>query len=56
MFCLLENHFVFFYSSKTAASEGFHYSDFDCKVMDYMGRLSREDTAKTYISQTRAMR
>ena len=41
---------------KPEASEGFHYTDFDCKVMDYMGRLKREDMVKNYVSQTRTIR
>ena len=42
--------------TKPEASEGFHYTDFDCKVMDYMGRLKREDMVKNYVSQTRTIR
>jgi len=42
--------------SRPEISEGFHYTDFDCKVMDYMGRLRKEDTVKNYVSQTRASR
>jgi len=38
------------------AGEGSHYTDFDCKVMDYMGKLRREDTVKNYVSQTRTTR
>jgi len=30
-----------------------HYSDFDYKVMDYMGRLDREDTVKSTITRAR---
>jgi len=43
-------------SSRPTSSEGFHYSDFDCKVMDYMGKLRREDTVKTHVSRNRAIR
>lgn len=32
------------------------YSDFDYKVMDYMGRLNTEDTTKTTIHQSRKQR
>ena len=32
------------------------YSDFDYKVLDYMGRLNREDMVRNYVSQTRASR
>merc|ERR1711970_879504 len=30
-----------------------HYSDFDYKVMDYMGRLDREDSIRSNINTTR---
>jgi len=33
-----------------------HYSDFDYKVMDYMGRLDREDTIKSTINQSMQQR
>ena len=33
-----------------------HYSDFDYKVMDYMGRLDREDTVKSNITRSRIAR
>ena len=33
-----------------------HYSDFDYKVMDYMGRLDREDTVKSTITRSRIAR
>jgi len=33
-----------------------HYSDFDYKVMDYMGRLEREDTVKSTITRSRIER
>ena len=33
-----------------------HYSDFDYKVMDYMGRLDREDTVKSTINQSMQQR
>merc|ERR1711913_92784 len=26
-----------------------HYTDFDCKVIDYMNRLERQDHVKTYV-------
>jgi len=37
-------------------SEGFHYSDFDFKVIDYMGKLERQDMVKTIVSQSRCER
>ena len=33
-----------------------HYSDFDYKVMDYMGRLDRDDTVKSTINQSMQQR
>jgi len=33
-----------------------HYSDFDYKVINYMGKLDREDTVRSSISQSRMMR
>ena len=33
-----------------------HYSDFDYKVMDYMGRLDMEDTVKSTINQSMQQR
>eukprot|EP00092_Neocalanus_flemingeri_P028416 GFUD01030856.1.p1 GENE.GFUD01030856.1~~GFUD01030856.1.p1 ORF type:complete len:244 (-),score=44.84 GFUD01030856.1:180-911(-) len=33
-----------------------HYSDFDYKVMDYMGRLDREETVRSTVSQSRLQR
>jgi len=31
-----------------------HYTDFDCKVIDYMGKLDREDALRNYVSKSRA--
>jgi len=36
--------------------EGFHYSDFDYKVMDYRGKLERQDLVKTFVSQSKYQR
>jgi len=33
-----------------------HYSDFDYKVINYMGRLDREDTVRSTVSQSRMSR
>jgi len=33
-----------------------HYSDFDYKVLDYMGRLEMENTVKSSVSQSRVKR
>jgi len=41
-------------SPQTKIGYGPLSSDFDLKVLDYMGRLNREDTVKSYICQTRA--
>lgn len=42
------------YSSSYSSSGG--YSDLDCKVLDYMNRLDREDTIRSAVSQTRNYR
>lgn len=42
---------VFRYKS-TPATEGSHYTDFDCKVIDYMGKLDIQSEVKSYVSQT----
>jgi len=33
--------------------EATHYSDFDCKVIDYMGKLDRQSEVKSFVSQAR---
>ena len=33
-----------------------HYTDFDCKVIDYMSRLERQDHVKTYVAQAKLSR
>jgi len=33
--------------------EATHYTDFDCKVIDYMGKLDRQSEVKNYVSQAR---
>ena len=33
-----------------------HYTDFDCKVLDYMARLERQDHVKTYVAQAKLER
>jgi len=43
-------------TSVPPARERLHYTDFDYKVIDYMGRLSREDAVKTTVSQARTNR
>ena len=47
---------IYLFRTVSDAGEGSHYTDFDCKVMDYMGKLRREDTMKNYVSQTRTTR
>lgn len=39
-------------SSRTYGCDS-HYTDFDCKVLDYSARLDRQETARNYVSQTR---
>jgi len=45
-----------FERSIRSSSESFHYSDFDCKVVDYMNRLERQDLVKTLVSNARQER
>ena len=33
-----------------------HYTDFDCKVIDYMSRLERQDHVKTYVALAKQSR
>lgn len=33
-----------------------HYTDFDCKVLDYMGRLEREDSIRSSVTSNRIER
>ena len=33
-----------------------HYTDFDCKVIDYMSRLERQDHVKTYVARAKQSR
>jgi len=37
----------------SSSAEPSHYSDFDCKVIDYMSKLERQDMVKTYVSRAR---
>merc|ERR1711862_257702 len=43
-------------TSRSAYDQGYHYSDFDYKVIDYMGRLERQDMVKTLVSQSKYQR
>jgi len=36
--------------SPSSEPEVHHYTDFDCKVIDYMSRLERQDHVKTYVA------
>lgn len=38
---------------ETSEESGSHYTDFDYKVINYMGQLAREDTAKSSIARSR---
>jgi len=42
--------------STSGYDQGYHYSDFDCKVIDYMGKLERQDMVKTLVSQSKYLR
>lgn len=37
----------------TRRVETTHYTDFDCKVLDYMGKLGRQEDARMAVSQAR---
>jgi len=41
-------------SSYNRATDYSHHSDFDMKVIDYMGRLERDDYVKSYVKQARS--
>jgi len=45
-----------FYRTTVLPSPEGHFSDFDCKVIDYQSRLDREFNTRSYISQTRTER
>ncbi len=38
---------------ETSSEDGGHYTDFDYKVINYMGQLSREDTVKSSVARSR---
>jgi len=40
-------------SSSSSAATYSHHTDFDYKVIDYMGRLERDDAIKSYVKQSR---
>ena len=42
--------------SSRSSSVSSHYSDFDCKVVDYMNQLERQDTVKMLVSNSRQER
>lgn len=42
--------------SPRAEAEVHHYTDFDCKVIDYMSRLESQDHVKTYVAQAKQSR
>jgi len=42
--------------SSAPEPEVHHYTDFDCKVIDYMSRLERQDDIKTYVSEAKHSR
>lgn len=41
-------------TSYSSAADYSHHTDFDLKVIDYMGRLERDDALKSYVKQTRS--
>lgn len=43
-------------SSYTSRAEYSHHTDFDLKVIDYMGQLQRDDAVRSYVSQSRESR
>jgi len=42
--------------SSVSRVESTHYTDFDCKVLDYMGKLDRDYSIKNEVSQARRIR
>jgi len=40
--------------STSRASDYSHHTDFDLKVIDYMGRLERDDATRSYVKQSRS--
>jgi len=40
-------------TSASSAANYSHHTDFDYKVIDYMGRLERDDAVKSYVTQSR---
>ena len=40
-------------TTSLASQESSHYTDFDYKVINYMGQLAREDTVKSAVSRSR---
>jgi hypothetical protein len=43
-------------SYTSSAADYSHYTDFDNKVIDYMGALSKDDATRSYVKQTRNSR
>jgi len=44
-------------AARTSAADTYtHYTDFDYKVIDYMGKLDREDTLRSYVKESRNAR
>jgi len=41
-------------SSYNRATDYSHHTDFDLKVIDYMGRLERDDATRSYVKQARS--
>ena len=41
------------YLTKTSNVTFENFTDFDYKVIDYMNKLERQDTVKTYVSEAR---
>jgi len=44
---------VSYTSSRSLGSDSSHYSDFDCKVLSYSAALNRNETARSFVSQSR---
>jgi len=41
-------------TSYSSAADYSHHTDFDLKVIDYMGRLDRDDALRSYVKQSRS--
>ena len=50
---MVDRYYLLSYRTSSSSS---HYTDFDYKVINYMGKLAMEDTVKTSVSRARVER